>query len=416
MHHDGPGSGALHCGGGLTAMTLKLSYPATAEDYRARARARLPRFLLDYLDGGATDEQTLRANETEWDGIKLRQRVLIDVDQVDTTSTLAGETCDMPVVLAPLGLAGMMARRGEVQAARSAEAAGIPFTLSTVGICPVEEVQTAVSKAAWFQLYMIRDRARIEALLDKAWAAGCRTLVFTVDLPQPGMRHRDFRNGLSSSGARAKALKAVQLLSRPGWLWDVAVRGGPLNFGNLSDVVPNAGDLDAFKSWIDAQFDPTVTWADIEWLRRHWKGTLLLKGILDGEDARQAVNVGADGIIVSNHGGRQLDGVASGASKLPEIVAAVGSETELLVDGGIRSGVDIFRALALGARGVMIGRPWAWALAGGGEAGLKNLLASLQQELRLAMTLTGVTRIADIGTDQLDRNSNPEPGKLGEQQ
>lgn len=395
-------------------MTLKLAYPATAEDYRERARARLPQFLFDYLDGGATDEQTLRANETEWDNIKLRQRVLKNVDQVDTTTTLAGESCAMPVVLAPLGLAGMMARRGEVQAARSAETAGIPFTLSTVGICPVEEVQAAVSRAAWFQLYMIRDRARIEALLEKAWAAGCRTLVFTVDLPQPGMRHRDFRNGLSGTGPRAQVLKAVQLLSRPAWFWDVAVRGGPLNFGNLSGVVPGAGDLDAFKAWIDAQFDPTVTWADIEWLRRHWKGTLLLKGILDAEDARQAVSVGADGIVVSNHGGRQLDGVASGAAKLPDIVAAVGSETEILVDGGVRSGVDIFRALALGARGVMIGRPWAWALAGAGEAGLNNLLASLQQELRLAMTLTGVTRIADIGTDQLDRN--PEPGKLGERQ
>ncbi|MCX7545332.1 L-lactate dehydrogenase [Marinicella gelatinilytica] len=382
---------------------MKLTFPVTAADYRKRARARLPKFLFDYLDGGATDEQTLRANETDWHKIKLRQRVLVDVDQIDTATTIVGESCAMPVVLAPLGLAGMMARRGEVLAARSAEAAGIPFTLSTVGICPVEEVQAAVNRATWFQLYMIRDRKRIKTLLDKAWTAGCRTLVFTVDLPQPGMRHRDVRNGISSPGARAKTLKMIHLLSRPRWLWDVAIRGGPLNFGNLSDVMPGTGNLDAIKAWIDAQFDPTVTWEDMAWLRQHWQGQLLLKGILDTDDARQAVKIGADGIVISNHGGRQLDGVASSVSKLPEIVAAVGSETEILVDGGVRSGVDIFRALALGAQGVMIGRPWAWALAGAGETGLNHLLASLQQELRLAMTLTGVTRINDIGTDQLER-------------
>ncbi len=389
-------------------MISKFTYPATANDYRARARARLPRFLFDYLDGGATDEQTLRANEADWAEIPLRQRVLIDVDQVDTSTTLMEQSCSMPVVLAPLGLAGMMARRGEVQAARAASNVGVPFTLSTVGICPLEEVQAAASEAIWFQLYMIRDRARIEALLEKVWNSGCRTLVFTVDLPQPGMRHRDFRNGLASTGPRSKLLKVMQLLSRPGWLWRVALRGGPLSFGNLRDAIPDARNLDAFKAWIDAQFDPTVTWADIEWLRERWKGKLILKGILDVDDARDAVRVGADGIVVSNHGGRQLDGVASGAGKLPEIVAAVGSQTQILADGGIRSGVDVFRALALGAQGVMIGRPWAYALAGGDEAGLSNLLESWQQELRLAMTLTGVTRIADIGQAQLDRPQNPE--------
>jgi L-lactate dehydrogenase (cytochrome) len=228
------------------------------------------------------------------------------------------------------------------------------------------------------------------------------------------MRHRDFRNGLASTGLRSKLLKIQQLLSRPGWLWKVAVRGGPLSFGNLSDALPDASNLDAFKEWIDTQFDPTVTWADIEWIREHWQGKLLLKGILDVEDAHQAVQVGADGIVVSNHGGRQLDGVASGAGKLPAIVDAVGAQTEILVDGGVRSGTDVFRALALGARGVMIGRPWAYALAGGGEAGLTRLLASWQQELRLAMTLTGVTRIADIGTEQLDRPHKPEFQKAGE--
>ncbi|WP_404364408.1 L-lactate dehydrogenase [Marinobacter sp.] len=397
-------------------MNPKFGYPATADDYREKARARLPGFLFDYLEGGATDEQTLRANESDWANILLRQRVLVDVDEVDTATTLVGQSCSMPVVLAPLGLAGMMARRGEVQAVRAANASGIPFTLSTVGICPVEEVQAAATEAAWFQLYMIRDRARIEALLKKAWSAGCRTLVFTVDLPLPGMRHRDFRNGLASPGPRSKLLKIQQLLARPGWIWHVALRGGPLSFGNLSDALPDASNLDAFKEWIDTQFDPTVTWADIEWIRSHWQGKLLIKGILDVEDARQAVQLGADAIVVSNHGGRQLDGVASGAGKLPEIVAAVGSQIDILVDGGVRSGVDIFRALALGAQGVMVGRPWAWALAGAGEAGLTRLLTSWQQELRLAMTLTGVTRIADIGNDQLDRPHKPKYPKAGEQQ
>lgn len=382
-------------------MTLK--FPVTAEDYRSLASKRLPGFLFDYLDGGATDEQTLRANKTDWHNIKLRQRVLVDVERIDTTTTLAGEPCAMPVVLAPIGLAGMMARRGEVQASRSAEANNIPFTLSTVGICSVEEVQTASNRAFWFQLYMLRDRARIEALLDKAWSAGCRTLVFTIDLPQPGMRHRDTRNGLSSTGLRAKALKIGQLLSHPRWLWDVAIRGKPLHFGNLDDVMPGANDLDAIKTWIDAQFDPTVTWDDIDWLRKRWQGQLILKGILDADDARQAVERGADGLVVSNHGGRQLDGVVSGVHKLPEILEAVERKTQILVDGGVRSGVDIYRALALGANGVMIGRPWAWALAAAGEAGLNTLLTSLHDELRLAMTLTGVTRIADIGPDQLDR-------------
>ncbi len=380
---------------------MDLSIPVTAGDYRARAQARLPRFLFDYLDGGAGDEQTLAANTAGWAAVPLRQRVLVDVDAVDTATTLAGQACRMPVVLAPVGLAGMMARRGEVQAVRAADAAGVPFTLSTVGICPLAEVQAAAAAPFWFQLYMIRERARVLALLRQAWDAGCRTLVFTVDLPVPGMRHRDTRNGLAAGGAHGALLKATQLLARPRWLWDVGVHGKPHLFGNLSEAVPDARDLDAFKAWVDAQFDPTVTWEDIDWLRGHWQGRLLLKGILDVEDARAAVRVGADGIVVSNHGGRQLDGVPSTASLLPAIVAAVGAQTEVLVDGGIRSGTDVFRALALGARGVMIGRPWAWALAAGGEAGVRQLLATWQQELRLAMMLTGTTRITDINASRL---------------
>lgn len=388
-----------------------LPIPVTAGDYREQARLRLPRFLFDYLDGAAGDEHSLRANETAWRDVTLRQRVLVDVEAVETHTTLAGQSCALPVVLAPVGLAGMMARRGEVQALRAANAAGIPFTLSTVGICPLAEVAAAASAPFWFQLYMLRDRDRVEELLHSAWQAGCRTLVLTVDLPMPGMRHRDTRNGLGHGGLRATARRLQQIAGRPGWLWNVALRGGPLTFGNLSEAVPGARNLDAFKAWVDAQFDPSVTWVDMAWLRQRWPGRLILKGLLEADDARHAVDVGADGIVVSNHGGRQLDGVAATARKLPAIVAAVGGQTEVLVDGGIRSGVDVFRALALGANGVMIGRPWACALAAAGETGITRLLQSWQQELRLAMMLTGVTDIASIGRDQLEPISGFTAGK-----
>lgn len=383
---------------------MPLHLPATAADLRLRAQARLPRFLFDYVDGGATDEQTLRANEADWARVTLRQRVLIDVDGVDTRTTLAGQPCSLPLALAPIGLAGLMARRGEVQAARAAEAVGVPFTLSTVGICPLGEVQRAVVRPTWFQLYMLRDRGIVETLLQRAWAEGCRTLVFTVDLPTSGMRHRDTRNGLSASRSRAALIKAAHLLTRPGWVWDVGVLGKPHGFGNLSEQVPHAQDMDAFKAWVDTQFDPTVTWADIDWLRERWGGTLLLKGLLDEGDARTAAGTGVQGLIVSNHGGRQLDGVASTASKLPGIaraVKAVNPGVEVLVDGGIRSGVDVFRALALGAQGVLIGRPWVWALAADGERGVTELLQRWQHELKLAMTLAGVRRVADIGAAHL---------------
>ena len=377
-------------------------YPASVADWRRRAAQRLPRFLFDYIDGGASDERTLAANVQDFAALRLRQRVLVDVAQVDTRATLACQPCTLPLALAPIGLAGMAARRGEAQAARAAHAAGVPFTLSTVGICPISEVAAAAGTPPWFQLYMLRDRGAVRALLDGAWAAGCRTLVFTVDLPLPGMRLRDIRHGMAASGARPALIRAAQVLARPGWVQDVALRGQPLRFGNLTAQVPGARDLGAFKAWVDAQFDPSVTWQDIDWLRGQWKGRLLLKGILDVQDAQAAVQVGADGIVVSNHGGRQLDSVASTAAKLPAIAQAVGAQTEVLVDGGVRSGVDVFKALALGARGVLIGRPWVWALAAQGEAGVRTLLAQWQRELLLAMTLAGVTRVADIGPQHLD--------------
>ena len=382
---------------------MRLRFAASAHDYRELARRRLPRFLFDYVDGGAGDEGTLAANVADLAALRLRQRVLVDVDHVDTRATLAGGACTLPLALAPIGLGGLAARRGEVQAVRAANAAGVPFTLSTVGICPLAEVAGASSAPFWFQLYMIRDRGVVEALLARAWETGCRTLVFTVDLPLPGMRQRDVRNGMNATGLRASLLRAGQVAARPGWIWDVALRGKPLRFGCLDGQVPDARNLNAFKAWVDAQFDASVTWRDIEWLRGRWQGRLLLKGILEVEDARQAVGVGADGIVVSNHGGRQLDSVASSMAKLPAVVHAVGSHTEVLVDGGIRSGTDVFKALALGARGVLIGRPWVWALAAAGEPGLRAYLASVQRELRLAMMLTGATCIADINSRHLDR-------------
>lgn len=389
---------------------MSLRLPATAHDYARLARSRLPRFLSDYVDGGAGDEHTLRANDAAWADVTLRQRVLVDVDGVDTTTTLAGQSCAMPLALAPVGLAGMMARRGEVQAARAARAACVSFTLSTVGICPLEELRAAGVDPVWFQLYMLRDRGIVQALLQRAWEAGCRTLVFTVDLPLPGMRHRDTRNGLGAGSLRARMLKLIDLLSRPGWVRDVGLRGKPHVFGSLAEQVPGARDLDAFKAWVDSQFDPSVTWTDIDWLRAQWPGTLLLKGILDADDARAAVRCGAQGLVVSNHGGRQLDGVAATATKLPSIVEAVDKQAEVLVDGGIRSGVDVLRALALGANGVLIGRPWVWALAAGGEQALADMLARWRQELRLAMTMAGVHRVADIDAGVLDVSSNTDNG------
>lgn len=377
--------------------------PVTATDYRRLAQRRLPGFLFDYLDGGASDEITLRANVEDFARIRLRQRVLIDVAEIDTSATLAGQLCAMPLALAPVGLAGMMARRGEAQAARVAQAVGLPFTLSTVGICAFDEVRDAAGAPPWFQLYMLRDRGVVQALLDQVWAQGCRTLVFTIDLPLPGPRHRDIRRGLGAQGLHAALRKHAQTLSHPRWLWNVALRGGPLRFGNLAGQVPNARDFNALRAWIETQFDASVVWRDIGWLRERWRGKLLLKGILDADDAQAAVDAGADGIVVSNHGGRQLDSAPSTIRKLPGIAQRVGAHTQILLDGGVRSGVDIFKALASGAHGVLIGRAWIWALAGAGAPGLRALLATLQRELALTMTMTGVRRIADIGPQHLDR-------------
>ena len=376
--------------------------PATTLDYRRLAEKRLPRFLFDYIDGGANDEITLANNVGDFQKIRIRQRVLKDVSNIDTSTVLAGESADMPVVLAPVGMAGLYARRGEVQTVRAANAKNVPFTLSTVGICPLDEVRAAASKPFWFQLYMIRDRATVRNLLERAEGVGCTTLVFTVDLPLAGMRHRDTRNGMLDNSLRGKLGKVWQIGTRPGWIYDVGVRGKPHSFGNLAHLVPDPTDLKAYRSWIDAQFDTSVTWKDIEWLRGIWKGRLILKGIQEPDDALAAAGVGADGVVVSNHGARQLDSVNSSISKLPGVVAAAGERLEVYVDGGVRSGLDVFKAVALGARGVMIGRPWAWALAAGGEAAVADLLATFRKELEVAMALSGVTTIGQIRPDQID--------------
>ena len=376
--------------------------PVAPTDYRKLAEKRLPRFLFDYIDGGANAEITLAANVDGFRNIALRQRVMRDVSTIDTSTILAGEKSAMPVILAPVGMAGMMARRGEAQAVRAANEVGVPFTLSTVGICDLAEVRSAASQPFWFQLYMMRDRGVVQELLARAESVGCTTLAFTVDLAVTGMRHRDLRNGALSSSLQARAVKAWEIGRHPQWLIDVALRGKPHGFGNLADRVPDPGRLEAFTAWVASQFDSSVTWKDIEWLRTVWKGKLLIKGVLEPEDAKAAVAAGADGVIVSNHGGRQLDSVASSVSKLPHILAAVGDKADVFMDGGVRSGIDVFKAVALGAKGVLIGRPWVWALAAQGQTGVRDMLAIMRQELRIAMALSGVNSIAEIGRDAID--------------
>ena len=375
--------------------------PADVNDFRELARRRLPHFLFDYIDGGSYSEVTLRHNVADLQRVALRQRVLCDVSTLDLTTDLFGQPLALPLALAPVGLAGLTARRGEVQAARAAEAHGVPFCLSTVSACPLAEVARGTTKPFWFQLYMIRDRAFMQSLIDEAQALGCSALLFTVDLPVPGSRYRDVRSGLTGSpGLDGKLRRLLQAAAKPGWAWDVGVHGRPHQLGNVAQVIGGNMVLEDFFAWMKGNFDASVTWRDLEWIRSRWSGPILLKGILDVEDAHMAADAGVDGIVVSNHG-RQLDGVLSTAAALPGIAAAVGDRLTVLADGGVRSGLDVFRLLALGAKGVLIGRAWAYALAAGGEAGVAHLLRLLEAELRVAMALTGCTRVRDIGPDSL---------------
>lgn len=386
-------------------MSAKNIYPVTTDDYRYLARKRLPRFIFEYIDGGANKQETLNANVNDFKNFTIKQHVMCDVSNVDTSTMFLGQKSSMPLALAPIGMAGMMARRGEVQAARSAKAVGIPFTTSTVGICSANEIQASINSPFWFQLYMLRDRDIVLALLERAQAAGCNTLVFTVDLAVPGMRHADTRNGMLASGVKGSTAKFKQLLLRPEWIYDVAFRGRPLSFGNLKECVTNPNDLNSFKTFIDTQFDPTVTWKDIAWLRSNWKGKLIIKGLMEVRDAQAAVDAGADAVLVSNHGGRQLDGAASSITKLPDIVSAIGSKVPVYMDGGIRNGIDVIKAIALGAKGVFIGRSWVYALAARGESGLIDLLNVYQREIAVAMALMGVNKISDITSDMIERKN-----------
>ena len=382
---------------------------ASALDYRELARRKLPHFLFEYIDGGSYAEVTLKRNIADLEAIALRQRVLRDISTLDLTTELFGRRQKLPVALAPIGLAGMNARRGEVQAARAAEAAGVPFCLSTVSACPLDEVARGVTEPFWFQLYMIRDRGFMRDLLAQARAIGCSALVFTVDMPVPGSRYRDVRSGLAGApGLGGAVRRAVQGALRPGWAWSVGVHGRPHQLGNVAPVLGKNTGLEDFFAWMRDNFDPTVSWRDLAFIREEWSGPLIIKGILDAEDAHAAAEIGADGIVVSNHGGRQLDGVPSTARALPAIAHAVGDRLTVLADGGVRSGLDVVRMLALGAKGVLLGRAWAYALAGGGQAGVAHMLQLVEAEMRVAMALTGVTRIEDITSDILVKDAEGE--------
>lgn len=367
---------------------------SSTTDFRAAARRRLPRFLFDYIDGGAYAERTLARNVADLADLSLRQRVLKDVSRVSTKATLFGVEQAMPLALAPVGLTGMYARRGECQAARAAAKKGVPFCLSTVGVCDVDEVAKASSAPIWFQLYVLRDRAFMRDLLTRAAAAGATTLVFTVDMPVPGARYRDAHSGMS--GPNAPARRIIQAMFKPDWAWDVGVMGRPHTLGNVAPVLGKSSGLEDFMGWLGANFDPSIQWKDLEWIREVWKGPLVIKGVLDPEDAKAAADIGADGIVVSNHGGRQLDGVLSSARALPAIAEAVADRLTVLADSGVRSGLDVVRMLALGAHGVLLGRAWVYALAARGEGGVTQLLDLFEKEMRVAMALTGVNSVAEI--------------------
>jgi L-lactate dehydrogenase (cytochrome) len=367
---------------------------ASCDDFRRAAQRRLPRFLFDYLDGGANRETTLGRNLRDLQELALEQRVLRDVSRIDLGTTLFGRHQALPLVLGPVGISGMCARRGEVQAARAACSAGVPFTLSTVSICSLEEVAQSCSAPLWFQLYVIRDRGFMRDMLARAKAANAAALVFTVDMPVPGVRHRDAHSGMS--GRSAPARRILQALGKPAWAWDVGLLGRPHSLGNLAKVLAGRNGLNDYMGWLAANFDPAISWADLDWLRQAWDGPLIIKGILNAQDARSALKLGANGIVVSNHGGRQLDGALSSARALPAIADAVGTELTVFADSGVRSGLDVLRLLALGARGVLLGRAWAYALAAGGERRVSQMLEMFAREIRIGMALTGVSAISEI--------------------
>ena len=376
--------------------------PASVSDYRVLARRRLPPMFYEYIDGGSYAEVTLGRNVADMEAIALRQRVMRDMTTLNMTIHTLGQTLAMPVGLAPVGMAGMYAQRGEVQASRAATSAGIPFCLSTVSVCAVEEV-AATGTAPWFQLYMLKDRGYMRDLLARAKSAGCPVLVFTVDLPLPGSRYRDVRSGFTGSSGVSGALNtAWQGVTHPAWVWDLYVGGRPHTLGNVQGAIPDGRRVTDFLSWIAKNFDRSVTWADLDFVRQNWDGPIVIKGVLDPADARDTVKAGAQGLIVSNHGGRQLDGVKSSISALPRIVDAVGGDLDVFMDGGVRSGLDVLKALALGAKACFVGRAWAYALGAGGEAMVSKMLATLKSELATAMILTGCSDVSKADNSLLD--------------
>jgi L-lactate dehydrogenase (cytochrome) len=377
---------------------------ASVSDFRELARRRLPRIFFEYIDGGSYSEVTLGRNVADFEAIALRQRVMRDMSSLQMGVTSLGQHFAMPVGLAPVGMSGMYARRGETQAARAAKEVGVPFCLSAMGVCDAAEVARAAGTPPWFQLYMVKDRGFMKALLEEVKALGCPVLMFTVDLPLPGARYRDTRSGFTGGSGMAHAVgQALDGLAHPAWMWDVWAHGRPHTLGSMSGAVPETrGRVTDFMAWIAKNFDRSVTWADIDWVRQVWDGPIVIKGVLDVEDAKAAVKAGAQGLVVSNHGGRQLDGVRSSVAALPGIADAVGSDLEVYLDGGVRSGLDVLKALSLGAKACFVGRAWAYALGSGGQAQVEKMLGILRAELAVAMVLTGCNDVTKAGRSLLD--------------
>jgi L-lactate dehydrogenase (cytochrome) len=365
------------------------------DDLRHLARRRVPRAFFEYADSGSYNEETLRANRADLERIKLHQRVLVDVSQRSLATSIVGQKVSAPFALAPIGLCGMQHGNGEILSAQAANEAGIPFTLSTMSICSIEDVAEATGKPFWFQLYVIKDRSFSKDILARATAAKCNALVLTVDLQVLGQRHRDIKNGMTVP-PEIRLANIIDVATKPAWAWSI-LKAKRKTFGNLAGHVQGMQNVNQLAKWVGDQFDPALNWKDVEWIRKIWPGKLIIKGILDVDDAKTAVKHGADAIVVSNHGGRQLDGAPSSISALPAIADAVGSGTEVLFDGGIRTGADMLRALALGAHACLIGRAYIYGLGAAGAAGVAKAIDILKKELSVAMALTGVSSIADIG-------------------
>jgi L-lactate dehydrogenase (cytochrome) len=364
------------------------------DDLRQAAQRRVPRQFFEYADGGSYAEQTLHANRADLEKIRFRQRILVDVSHRSTATTILGEPVSLPLALAPVGLCGMQHGNGEILACRAAQAAGIPFTLSTMSICSIEDVAASVDKPFWFQLYVMKDRGFVKALIERAAAAKCGALVLTVDLQILGQRHRDIKNGMTVPPEWTVG-KIIDMATKPAWLRSVAL-AKRRTFGNLVGHIRGMDDVNSLSKWIAGQFDETLNWKDVEWIAGLWGGKLILKGILDVDDAHEAVKTGAAALVVSNHGGRQLDGAPSSIAALPAIAEAVGSSIEVLFDGGIRSGQDVLRAIALGAHACLSGRAYVYGLGAGGEAGVARAIEIIRNELNVSMALTGINSIKEI--------------------